>query len=315
MWVPLAEAASHDDVLHQPGEGDDWSEHHYFFFSDTATGIAGGCRVAWRSADGAGKGMVFCFLPDGVALWQQDGGNDRLAAGPLVLSGKPLGEWTVRFDGEALVLSDGLALSGLRAEVGEMSSTSLALDLTFTPTSPAVEAAPGADAAELVARIAPRRFEQAGRYEGKVDVAGNAVAWSGWGTRDHSWGNRRAQGLRQWKWCTLPLGESFCGGAGQVELDDGEIQSGWLSVDGRLVDVDAASVDYVFDETGVVPASASVTWSTAAGVRRAEGEVVVPLGMRVVEHGRPVLAVESLARWHGDDGTTGYGIIEYIRAD
>src|SRR2546425_4913594 len=129
MWVPLAEAASHDDVLHQPGEGDDWSEHHYFFFSDADTGFAGGCRVAWRSGDGVAKGMLFCFLPDGVALWQEQGDTDRLAAGPLVLSGKPLGEWTVRFDAEALVLNDGLALSGLRADAGEMSSVSLALDL------------------------------------------------------------------------------------------------------------------------------------------------------------------------------------------
>ena len=314
-WVPLAEAASHDDVLHQPGEGDDWSEHHYFFFSDAATGLAGGCRVAWRSGDGVAKGMLFAFLPDGVALWQAEGDDDRLAAGPRVLAGKPMGGWTVRFGDEALLLGDGLALSGLRADAGEMSSVSLALDLTFTPASPAVEAAPGPEAADLVARIAPRRFEQAGRYLGEVKVGSDAISWSGWGTRDHSWGNRAAQGLRQWKWCTLPLAETFCGGAGHVELDDGEIQSGWLAEDGHLVAVDAATVDYSFDESGVVPVSAVVTLSTPTGVRRAEGQVLAPLAMRVVEHGRPVLAVESLARWQVDDGTSGYGIVEYIRAE
>jgi len=314
MWVPLAEATPDDDVLHQPGVDPAWSEHHYFFFAD-ASGVAGGCRVAWRVGDGVSKGMLFCFLPGGVGIWQEDGGDDRLAVGPLSLSGKSLGEWRVRFEGDVLVLPDGLALSGLRDASGDMTTTSLSLDLRFRPVSPAVEASPGDDAVALVKRIAPRRFEQAGRYDGTARVGAETISWSGWGTRDHSWGSRGAEGLREWKWCALPLDDAFCAGAGHVSLDDGEIRSGWLAEGGRLVDVGAASVEYAFDDTGAVPASARLTWTTADGTRRAEGRVVTPLGMRVVEHGRPVLAVESLARWHGDDGTTGYGIIEYIRAD
>src|SRR5437879_6089488 len=185
MWVPMAATPSEDDVLHQPGEGPDWSEHHYFFFSDTTTAIAGGCRVAWKSGDGVSKGMLFCFLPNGVGLWQEEGGSDRLAVGPLSLSGKPLGAWTVHFDADVLVLADGLALAGLRDSTGDVSTAALGFDLQFTPVSPAVEGARAGEAAALAARIAPRRFEQAGRYHGTAGIGGETVTWSGWGTRDH----------------------------------------------------------------------------------------------------------------------------------
>lgn len=315
MWVPLSPAAPDDDVLHEPGTGDDWSEHHYFFFADDATGLAGGCRVAWRAGDGVSKAMLFAFLPDGVALWQQEDGCDRLAVGPLMFSGERLGEWRVCFDAEVLLLPDGLGLAGLAPMSGDMTTTPLSLDLRFTPSTPALQASPDDEARALVERIAPRRFEQAGRYEGDARVGDRTVRWSGCGTRDHSWGNRGAQGLREWRWCTFPLHEHFSGGAGHVALDDGEIQSGWLADGGTLVDVRSATVDYTFDGTGVVPTSARVTLSTDAGSRHACATVVAPLGMRVVEHGRPVLAIESLARWSVDDGPTGYGIVEYIKAD
>jgi hypothetical protein len=314
IFVPVRGVPAGDDVLHPPDDAGGWSEHHYFFFSDARTGLAGGCRVAWRVEEGATQGVAFCYTPHGVCIWQHREGGERLRAGPLRFEGERLGTWRIAFEADVLGLPDPLALSGLRELDREARTVRVGWDLTFAPMSPAVEGDPGPADRAFVSEIAPRRFEQSGRFAGTLHIDGDRHAIDGFGTRDHSWGIRRAEGLREWKWCTMPLGEDLSAGAGHVRFDRGEITSGWLATRGELIAVTGSTVVFEPDETGIVPGRVAVTLETAVGRRRFDGTVVSPMGLRVTEHGTSILALECLTRYAADDGRNGWGVAEYVRA-
>jgi hypothetical protein len=90
-------------------------------------------------------------------------------------------------------------------------TVAVTLDLAFVPATPAVDLCAGlpADVLESLRPLGAHHVEQSGAWRGTLVVDGKALAVSGTGSRDHSWGLRDWEAADHWRLFTARLGDDL----------------------------------------------------------------------------------------------------------
>jgi hypothetical protein len=310
----ITEITEQDDAPHVAGSDSAWSESYYFaFFGD---GISGVSRIGNRPNEGTQDGLLVLFEPDGAVSIIRSKRAISANTGELSVGGfgytceDPLRRWRIRYSGPAYRLAQPRALLGEGNGGLAREEIDVQLDLTFTAVQPAAEIhVEGADAAAIMARVAPNHFEQSGLVEGTV--LGRPFA--GRGHRDKSWGVRDWGAPEMWRWFALPFGDDLAMNVTILRVGGQEIRGGWAWRDGELHGLTDVELETEFAPDGVTQRTFTLR-ATAGGDRLTiEGtvETVAPLPLPL-PNGAAV-ANEGLASFRLGDGRTTVGIAEYLQ--
>jgi hypothetical protein len=308
---------SHD--LAHPVEGDRaWSESYYFNCYDPEMDCGFFTRIGVRPLEGT--------IDVGLAIWRPGGGlarihhvreqremiDSELEVGPVrYRMVEPGAEWRLTADGDS-------------------SAGPVNMDVTFEALTPLIgadgEAAPAAGgsepeggggsgpAADTRRMTGKGHLEQAGRWRGTIEVAGQRVLLSRatMGNRDKSWGPRRWGAPRMWRWFSVNVDESTHFGGIRIGTEAGDLHRGWMWRDGVLRSISTWDVTTEVGEDGVTHRSNRVVAVDKAGERHElAGEMLrVEPGSRGIGSDRTIVN-EGLARWIYQ-GRIGYGISEYL---
>ncbi|MCB1749589.1 MAG: hypothetical protein KDK06_20625 [Gammaproteobacteria bacterium] len=296
------------DLGHPVEDDPDWSESYYFNGYDPQADCGFFARLAVRPNEPHADAFV--------SLWLPGGDGARLAAARTTALPEPGFPALDTIHAERLVPMQRwrLAAHG-RADDGR----DLAFEATFEALSPpvGVDAAgrrvADATGAAVTGSLASGHFAQAGRWAGRVSVAGADVAFAGRGNRDKSWGPRRTdggRGMRYWRWFSMNFADDLHLGGIRVGTADGTLERGWLYRDGAVTSLRGMTVTTRLAADGLRQQGVTLlARDKAGGEHRFDGEVLrsVPLLARGHEH---MAVFEGLTRWqHGE--TIGYGICEY----
>jgi hypothetical protein len=290
-----------DEDLHAPGPERLWNESYYFDFAAADGSVGGYVRLglypnwsrAWYWACVVRPGQATVLLADNALPLPADGAN--LNASSLHATQRideALRSASVRLEGEAAVLSEpGLAYEQPSSAV----SIRLGLDLAWT----------------TVGGVYP--YKDLPRYEipcqvtGVVRVGSDELTISGWGERDHSWGERDWWQI-SWLWSSgrLSDGTAFHGMQANIGFP-----LPWPSFEvtpaGTLSHVNGFAAETVFGADGL-PAQSQLR--LAGTPVTADPLAFAPVAMTSPD-GRVSHFPRALCRFTADDGRTGYGWTEW----
>jgi hypothetical protein len=178
-----------------------WSENYCLAGHDPKSGIGFWLHLGrWRKDLGQWRETIIINLPDGNVIAHRSYGNALAAErGPggsnycirIVEKGRKL---LYHFDGAARRVPSSRLKEGLMVDGPQ---ERLRFELTFTSS---------ADIWDLhkVGRkqdfLGTGHIEQIGRIEGSIEIAGETIAFSGKGNRDHSMGPRDTPTLKSHQW-------------------------------------------------------------------------------------------------------------------
>ncbi len=226
-----------DDLRHEHGSDPRWRESLYwnflvpeaslggvvYFRLDPNASLAAVMVIVYRGFEAVPAYLYLRTAPAAPSLEL----DDVSAAGLHIRRLEPLRKFHLTFaDGERI-----------------------GLQLTFTGIHPAFDYA--RDPSWKGAAVATNRFEQAGRLEGRLRIAGQEFAVSGFGQRDHSWGVRDWDLIQHYKWFAIQAGERLAVHIAQFIIR-GEVSYAGYVFDGaepcRIVDADIRTT---FAEDGI----------------------------------------------------------------
>ena len=177
--------AAGDEELHPPGQERLWNESYYFDFAAPDGSVGGYIRLglypnwdrAWYWACVVRPGQPALLVADNAVPMPADG-STTVRAGVLAAAQQithPLRTAKVSLDATAAVLPDPAAAYG---HLADAATVGLAMDLDWIT-----------DGGVYPYKDLPR-YEIPCRVTGTIRVDEEEVAVSGWGERDHSWGER-----------------------------------------------------------------------------------------------------------------------------
>ena len=220
------------DELRHPANNDseNWSESYYFSFTDIPNRISGFFRIGLE--ENRRQSNVWCSLfHDGKVIYQRfqfhlpysdaDIGNIQVGGVHFAMT-EPMQTFTIGFSDRQLQVD--LMWRGLH-DVIDMHKAM----------------------GRLSSSLATGHHEQSGAVEGKVSIDGKVINVNGFGFRDHSWGIRNWEGVRNWKTCAGQFGAEFAFHAAVInELDGAQFHLGLAYKNHEIVLVDR--VDIVIDD-------------------------------------------------------------------
>jgi len=296
------------DVIHAPGDHPDWSESFYFNFYDSTNDICAFMRVGLKP--NKNEKNVFCFIlmPDGSIFGVKDDEpmkDSGLKAGGVQFE-KIVAEkkWRLNFSGKMTKFS---------SDKKEQEDVRFSVDFeTLNDVFDYRECVSGRNE-EISKKIASEHMEQFGRASGNLSVGDKEFQIDGLGERDHSWGVRDWNAPKMWLWLTCQFSDTSAFNVTKLILKDGEVDAGFIHVDGKNVPILKVDIHTDFDEVGnpkslqmKLVGGDGVTREVTANVIR---QAVLPFAS---EDGKELsLMHETLARYElGDE--VGYGIAEYL---
>jgi hypothetical protein len=309
-----------DEGMHEPTEDPQFNESMYFNFVEPATGFATLIRMGNRVNEGHSEVTVLVYLPGGGAAIRFDRApiSDNKAfdaAGLRFEVIDPLQEMRVTFDGEGHRLAQGIDLADPKQAFNTSPVVPISLSLDYTTIAlhgmGETEDASGGLAGGHEA-IAVGHYQGPCRVKGSVTVGEEKFDVDGIGFRDHSWGPRRWQAPRWWRWVSCLVDERT-GFVGWLTRTGDEVAPGTGMVlrDGEISLVrDVTMTSTYGDEAPHYPETLDITMRTDDGELHATGRVygIVPLRHR--KEGTVARLAEVLVEYVVD-GRTGYGISEY----
>jgi len=217
-----------DSIRHEPTTDDErWSESHYFSFVDLESKVSGFFRIGVEQ--NAKNSSAWCAIF-----------RDRRVIYQRFLFNLPYSDASVRDITVAdLHLSKGGARNSFK--IGFEDQGGLSIDLNWRGLHDDIDmrAAMGG-LSEVVGR---GHTEQSGSVDGQVILDGEHIPVNGFGFRDHSWGVRDWQGVREWKTCVGTFGEHFAFHAAEINERGGQRSHlGLLFENGKIVPVDTVTV-------------------------------------------------------------------------
>lgn len=286
-----------------------WSESWYFNAYDPAADVGFFTRIGLRPHAPSIDGFLTLWLPDGDTATLRETRSadlpdpDAPALGVLAYRRvEPMRCWDLAAAGTT---EDGRAVE---------------LEARFEALAPALgvdgaRRATGAGKA-AVASLAAGHFEQAGRWQGTLSVAGRAMAFAGRGNRDKSWGPRRTDGgggMAWWRWFSANFGDDVHLGAIRIGTEAGTLARGWAWRSGEALAVRELEVETDYAEDGPQQRALRLRATDKAGAQhRLSGEVLRTVRLHALGHEHAAI-FEGLTRWRWGD-LTGYGICEYAHA-
>src|SRR3954454_7913366 len=314
---------SHDFA--HPVESDTaWSESYYFNCYDPQTDSGFFTRIGVRPNEGT--------IDAGCSFWLPDGGlaglhhvreqrvmiDDDLVVGPITYERlAPLKQWRLIVDGDARA-----GHSGSRG--GE--SVHVAMDVVFDALTPAYggdgQGKDAADASSAQTRqsVGKGHLEQAGRWTGSIEVAGerHTLGPQARGNRDKSWGPRRWGGPKMWRWFSINIGASDTSadevhfGGIRIGTDAGDLHRGWVWKDGEATSIREWDVRTELADDGLTHRVSQVRATDKRDrVHELRADVLRVAGLPQRHGERRTIVNEGLARW-SYEGRTGYGISESL---
>jgi hypothetical protein len=295
------------DVIHEFGSHEEWNESFYFNFYDRGQDICGFMRIGLKP--NRKEKSVFCFLmmPDGSILGIKDAeemeNNDLDAKGLKFVKVEDDRKWRLEFSGEIPKVQ----------KDGEKEQVSFSLEFTALNKVYDYRESVSGDKEKIAASVASEHLEQFGKYTGKLSVGNRIYDITALGERDHSWGPREWSAPRMWVWITAQFDEGFAFNLTKLFMDRGEVDAGFIHVDGRNIPIMRADIVTEANRDGspntvymalhdkegdVHGVKAVVKHKTTLPFTSKEGKVTT-------------LMHESLAKFTMDD-EVGYGIVEYL---
>jgi hypothetical protein len=291
-----------DEDLHPPGPELLWNESYYFDFATADGSVGGYVRLglypnwdrAWYWACVVRPGEPAVLLADSTAPLPPPGSTDLRTPGYSASQAitESLHSAHLTLDGTGTVLAEP---SAAYADPGAAEHVRFALDLDWKTIGGAYPY-----------RDLPR-YEIPCRVTGTVRLGDLDIAISGWGERDHSWGERDWWQV-SWLWTSgrLEDGTSFHGMQANIGFAI-PWPSFALTPDGELSHLDgfSAHTDFGADD---FPAKSRLRLAGAP-------MTAIPLAFAPVALASPDGRVShfprALCRFTADDGRTGYGWTEW----
>jgi hypothetical protein len=297
------------DIIHEQGEQKNWNESFYFSFYDRGNDICGFMRLGLKP--NKNEKMLFCFfmMPDGSLVGTKESvefdGATLNAKGVTFTKVEDEKVWNLTFDGELPSHSK-----------GEDSVVKVKFDLRFEGANPMFNYRDcvTADKEALAASVASEHLEQMGKVLGQLVVGDREYYVKGLGERDHSWGERDWTAPRAWVWLTCQFNEGCGFNVTKLYMDKGEIDAGFLYMDGENLPLVKVDMVTEYDADGSPNTLFMAMYDKDGVVYGVKGEVKKKTIMEFKgENDRGSIMFETLARYRMDDGEdVGYGIAEYL---
>ncbi|HVP23690.1 MAG TPA: hypothetical protein VMS77_07235 [Conexivisphaerales archaeon] len=294
------------DVLHAFGNQPDWNESFYFNFYDRKADVCAFMRIGLKPNRDEKAMFFYVLLPDGSKMGLMDQGpygSPELEVKGLKFERLvPERKWRVSFAGPLNRVQEGRVRPVEVTFAADFECLNEVFDYR--------ECVKGEKEA-MSRKVASEHLEQFGRARGSLVVGDKEYVLDGLGERDHSWGVREWTAPRMWIWLTCEFSEKLALNITKLVMDQGEVDAGFLHLDGRNLPVGRASIDTKLDEDGD-PVSMEIDLEALGGEsRHIHGEVVRAAVLPFAEKQSLSMMHETLTRYEMD-GELGYGIAEYL---
>jgi pyruvate,water dikinase len=231
--LPVADPS--DERLHALEPDALARESVYFNAHDPAAGVSLVTSLGVRHG-GRGEAVLTLLTPDGRLLFGLDLEPARCAADRVCVGG--LEAWwsptRLRFRGRLASAQPAAFPPGPLALLLAPRVHEVDLDLSFQPTTPAVDlvAGIGPELRRALVPLGRHHVEQSGLFRGRLIVDGRALALAASGSRDHSWGPRDWSAADHWRLFIGRLGDGLAFHALSVSCRGRRVAGGFVW-DGR----------------------------------------------------------------------------------
>lgn len=242
-----------DEGRHPAGAGNLWNESYYFNFYDSQTQIGGFTRIGLQ--ENIKKSNVWCLL---------------------LKDGKPAySHFILELPHTGTGMDQGVTVGGLTYRVLEplkrfkieYKDRDTQLDLTWEAVHPVKEI--GEKKGELPQNIASAHYEQGGIVTGTVTIKGRSYPIQGFGMRDHSWGIRDWEGVKNWMALWPIFGKDLLITAIRITLSDDKVIHTGFIFDGKgNIDVVEVEPKLELAEDGLTQKSVNLRVKDERGARR-----------------------------------------------
>lgn len=319
-----------DEQMHALGPESNFNESMYFNLYDASRRLGGFVRLGNRANEGKAEMTVCLYLPDGRVAFAFErpviGSNDAFDAGGMRFEVvEAFKELTVAFDGEVLLLADGLAMADPGAAYRESPRTTASIRLRYEGVSPMLGGEPestGDNALEDAhgGEFARGHYEQHVFATGSITVGDSTWEVAGPGLRDHSWGPRHWQTPWWYRWLTGNFGRDAGFVASVIaKRDGGRAMGGVVFRAGAYEQVLDVQMRTAYDEASGTQGALTLTLTTPQGSYDITGDVIgmVPLrSRRTDEDGNRLVTriAEGLTVWTclTLSQSPGSGLSEYL---
>jgi hypothetical protein len=296
------------DIIHSFGDHIEWNESFYFSFYDREKDINAFMRIGLKP--NKNEKSIFCFfmLPDGSLIGFKDQSsydNDSLEVKGLKFE-KILPEkfWKLSFSG-SMAKMNGRSMS--------MENVSFLLDYkTLNNIFDYRECVSGIKE-EISKSVASEHLEQFGKVTGKLKIGDLEYQINALGERDHSWGIRDWNAPKMWIWLTCQFNENHALNVTKLVVEQGEVDAGFIHVNGRNIPIMAAKIDTIFNNDGS-PGSFNMELEDKNGDIYKVSAIVKKRAMMPFESpDKKTVSImhETLAQYELN-GMKGFGIAEYL---
>lgn len=312
--------AAADEYTHTPTDDPQFNESMYFNLIEEDPAYATLIRMGNRVNEGHAEVTVLVYLPGGAAAFRFErapiGDNSKFDAGGLRFEViEPLERLRVTYSGSAYMLSSGTDLENPKAAFAASPEVPVELDLDYRNVVPIYGLGEGEQGLGGIAgaeeAIAAWHYQVPCAVSGTITVDGNARQVSGLGFRDHSWGPRRWQAPRYWRWisCLCDEQNGFVGWVHKTG-DTRPPGAGMVLTDGAVQLVRRVEVETIYGSAPYYPQSLEVTLHTGEATWTARGEALSLVPLRNRRDGSTARLAELVCKYDFA-GRTGYGFSEY----
>jgi len=309
-----------DEYMHEPTADPQFNESMYFNFVDPASGHSLLIRMGNRVNEGYAEVTVLLYRPGGAAAIHFErapiSDNSKFDAGGLRFDVvEALQKVRVSYAGPANLLASGLDL----ADPGPALKTSpigrLELALLFENLIPVYGLAGNEEAVGGIAggeeTIATGHYQVPCRVSGTLTLDGAIQKVQALGYRDHSWGPRRWQAPRYWRWVSGICDERnvFVGWVTRVG-GSRPPGNGMVLRDGRLSLVRAVDISSTYGPPPNYPETMNLTLRTDEGTTQVTGRVLAIVPLRHRREGTVARLAEAVCEYKLN-GLKGFGFSEY----
>ncbi len=319
-----------DDYTHPLGPEPNFNESVYFNFFDRTQQRGGFLRIGNRANEGYAEMTVIVYEPDGSALFNYKRpaitSNDGWNAGGLSVEVvEPTERIRTTYDGSVVYLADPRSMSDPGKAFKESPHKKLRLDLLHQACGPLYGhvGKPGdgnverkrdvkgdAAIAASLNDFARAHFEQHMRVTGTLSVDGGAaIALTGHGLRDHSWGPRYWQSTPSYRWITGNFGDDL----GMVISVIGGKPGGVMHKGDELHRIKDVKLDTDYESGTKFHRALRAELTLENGVKHViEGTVKGFIPLRNRRAGMNTHIGEGMTEYVIDGERKGYGLSEYL---
>ncbi|MCD1295837.1 hypothetical protein CUJ83_12610 [Methanocella sp. CWC-04] len=298
----------HTDIIHEYGEHTEWNESFYFSFYDKQKDICGFMRIGLKP--NKNEKSVFCFfmMPDNNLVGIKDNGtydtNELSVKGLSFKMVKPERSWNITYSG---------MMGKIIGKTAEPVKVSFSFDYeTLNDVFNYRECVSGIKE-EISQCVASEHLEQFGSMKGKLVIGNNEYMINGLGERDHSWGIRDWNAPKMWIWLTAQFSENCALNVTKLVVEQGEVDAGFIHIDGTNIPLDAAKIDTIYNEDGSPRSFAMVLTDKEGKTYDVNANIIKNAMLPFVSQDGKNISVmhETLAKYEFN-GLEGYGIAEYL---